>query len=655
YYAGDFLKDDYSKIYAVSDTNAFVTIDTATGAITPIKTITPPGDTVSGLAGANGFFYGISGTQIFTLDTEGNLNVIATTTATLGIDLAYVPDNGLLYTVDLQSDHLFSINPNTGESVDIGALGFNANYAQGMDYDEVNKVLYWAAYGGGGDGQLRAIDMTTGASVLVGTFSGDNETDCLSIAAYAGGGGGGGTGGAVPWLTETPEEGLVDGLGTFEIEIEFNVNDIEQPGDYFAELRFTNDTPYELPAIPVTMHVVRPLNWGNIKANIYALEQCDIAPAPADKAGVNFYQNGKLVGSTETDEDGYFSYALKHGTYDVEILKAGYITQMVNGVVVGWDEDVVLDDINLRLDAPCLIVDPDSVFQDQFPDRITEQTLTFINTGAKETVFEITENDMGGPTPFMRFNPFADNLIQDPGFEAYTPNPYWDEYSSNYGTTLCTVDDCGTGTGSGPHTGQVWSWFGGVNPGDTENGSVSQDVAFPNGTATMKFWVEQAVCGDSGASNYLALQIDGTELWRTDGTDPACGTASYRQIEVDVSAFADGNTHQVKFASTTVGSGNFFLDDVELIAEGGGGGGTGGDIPWLEIDIMADVVMPDGGQVEVTLTFDSTGLTTGDYFGELQVTNAPDPRITIPVQLRIWDFYRIFTPFTVTRYPHPSK
>ncbi len=88
---------------------------------------------------------------------------------------------------------------------------------------------------------------------------------------------------------------------------------------------------------------------------------------------------------------------------------------------------------------------------------------------------------------------------------------------------------------------------------------------------------------------------------------------------------------------------------------GGGGGGTGGDIVWLDIDVLADVVMPDGGEVEVTLTFDSTGLRTGDYFGELVVTNAPDPKITIPVQLRVWDFNRIFAPFTVTRYPHPSK
>ena len=673
YYAGDFLKDDYSKIYAVSDANAFVTIDTATGAITPIKTITPPGDTVSGLAGANGFFYGISGTQIFTLDTEGNLNVIATTTATLGIDLAYVPDNGLLYTVDLQSDHLFSINPNTGESVDIGALGFNANYAQGMDYDEVNKVLYWAAYGGGGDGQLRAIDINTGASVLVGNFSGDNETDCLSIAAYAGGGGGG-TGGAVPWLTETPEEGLVDGLGTFEIEIEFNVNDIEQPGDYFAELRFTNDTPYELPAIPVTMHVVRPLNWGNIKANIYALEQCDIEPAPAEKAGVNFYQNGQLVASIETNEDGYFSYALKHGTYDVEILKVGYVPQMIDDVVVGWDEDTILDDINLRLDAACLIVDPDSIYQEQFPDRITEQTLTFINIGAAETVFEITEKDMGGPTPFRTM---ADevNLIIDDGS--------YDNALGVGGTAdFISVNRFTPAADQFPMTlTEVSVYFEGstVASGQTFKVVMYENTAASSDPAVGSKLLHQQAATVGSVPGWTVVTLDQPVVFEGPG-DVLIGAIFTHKPGVDYfPAAMDQTTLQKRswvgywVAEDSPAVPNLPPDDAWLLVDdagfagnwmirakgttggGGGGGGTGGDILWLDIDVLADVVMPDGGEVEVTLTFDSTGLTTGDYFGELLVTNAPDPRITIPVQLRIWDFNRIFAPFTVTRYPHPSK
>ena len=550
------------------------------------------------------------------------------------IDITYVPDDGMLYGVDLVTNNFYRIDPATAQATMVGALGADPNYAQGMDYDEENNIMYWAAYTT--QPELRVIDMTTGASALVGAFTGLDEVDSFSVAA------GGAPIDRIPWLSEDVLEGDLDVDEEQAIELTFTVANIGQPGKYDGQLVVKDDSPYQDLLIPVTLNVTRPANFGSFKGTIYALEQCDIEPAPAEKATVIFYQNGAEKYRTKADENGYFSYAMLEGTYDIEIELDGYVSQIFEGLELEGGEDYILDDVNLRLDAPCLIVEPDALYQEQYTGQIFEQTVTFTNIGAKETVFELIEKDMGGPTPFRI--PFADNPIQDPGFEAYTPNPYWDEYSSTYGTTLCNAADCGTGTGSGAHTGQVWSWFGGVNPGDTEIGYVSQDVEIPSGSATMKFWVEQAVCGDSGATNYLALQIDGTELWRTDGTDPACGTASYRQIEVDVSAFADGNNHEIKFYSSTVGSGNFFLDDVELISgEGGGGGGTGGDILWLDIDVLADVVMP-GQSVDVTLTFDSTDLLLGDYIGELVITNAPNPRFNIPVRLRVQGISDIYLP-----------
>ena len=225
--------------------------------------------------------------------------------------------------------------------------------------------------------------------------------------------------------------------------------------------------------------------------------------------------------------------------------------------------------------------------------------------------------------------------MQDPSFEAYTPNPYWDEYSENYGTPLCTEVDCGLGGGSGPRTGEAWSWFGGSSTGDS--GYVSQDVMVLPGTAEMTFWVEQAVCGTSGVSNYMALKIDGTELWRTDGTDPACGTASYREITVDVSDFADGDTHEIMFDSVTIGNGNFFLDDVELNLE------AGGDVLWLSEDPIAGVV-PGDDFVNVTITYDSTGLAEGDYFATLRVKNPPATAINVPVTLHVGGLRYIYLP-----------
>ena len=1012
-FAGDFMGSDFSILYAVSyDNNNLYAIDTATGVATLIGTTTPPsGATFSGLAGGPGVMYGmatacnISSTLMEVDIATGAITTIGTLpNSTCMIDITYVPDDGMLYGVDLVTNSLHRIDPATGVDTIVGNLGVDPNYAQGMDYDEENNVLYWASYTT--RSELRIIDITTGASVPVGTFT-QGEVDSFSIAA-------GGSGGGVPWLDEVPVEGYVPAMGSLDVQIEFNVDEIEQPGDYFANLKISTDTPYPVPSIPVTLHVVRPFDYGNIKGNITATGKCDLDPAPFADATINFYKDGVLAYSTGTDETGYYSYALKNGTYDVEATAEGYVSQMVFGVVVGMSTDTYVD-FQLRLNDTCLSVDPESFYQELHPDETATQTMTLINTGALEAPFEISERPGDGPVPYQdgwdvelvlddgtaedaigiggsaafmvvnRFTPSedqfpflleqvdisfeangavvagdplrivvyqnstsaedpapgsellyqqdevvvntttwnhyvldepvllegpgdviigaiflkvpgtsyfpasidqnasqerswagwwsgdvpaeptlppdsewtliddagfpgnwmirgmgsagstdivwltedptagvvdpdggtvdvtlsfdstglawgdyfgslrvnspsettmnvpvqlrslapvdygfaqgnvytlevcnvnpapvpdeavsflqdgvvvysvltnsegfyktsipegtydieveihgyetqtieglvitagettvqdltlrllapclqaaptelekyllpdttgtqtlkltnigaaegtfelfemspagtqADQLILDPSFEAYTPNPYWDEHSATFGTPLCTVDDCGTGTGTGPHTGDVWTWFGGATAGDS--GYVSQDVLIMPGTAIMTFWVEQVVCGDAGAGNYMALSIDDTEIWRTDGSDPACGVTGYRMIEVDVSDFADGDTHEIMFDSVTLGSGNFFLDDVELQLEAGGG-----DVLWLSEAPTAGLV-PAGASMNVTITYDAAGLALGDYLAALRVKNLPAPDLTLPVTLHVVDEFPVF-------------
>jgi hypothetical protein len=66
------------------------------------------------------------------------------------------------------------------------------------------------------------------------------------------------------------------------------------------------------------------------------------------------------------------------------------------------------------------------------------------------------------------------NSVTDAGFEAGSPNPFWMESSTNFGSPLCTAQMCGDGGGTaGPRSGSWWGWFGGFS-GGTESASLVQ-------------------------------------------------------------------------------------------------------------------------------------------------------------------------------------
>ena len=159
-------------------------------------------------------------------------------------------------------------------------------------------------------------------------------------------------------------------------------------------------------------------------------------------------------------------------------------------------------------------------------------------------------------------------VVQDGGFEAGRPNPFWDEFSTNFSTPLCTASICGgTGTGTGPHTGDWWTWFGGTtNP---EEGRISQEVSIPANMTTLNFYLEQIAC-DSEA-DYMEVLLDGTQIFLTTGASSLCGQLGYTLQSIDISAFADNGTHTLEFHSESFanngGVSNIFVDDVSINEE----------------------------------------------------------------------------------------
>lgn len=317
---------------------------------------------------------------------------------------------------------------------------------------------------------------------------------------------------------------------------------------------------------------------------------------------------------------------------------------------------------------PNIDVTPLNFDATQAADTVTTQTLTIANTGSLDLIWEIEEDPGAAPTGYpteltgspsrlgvappvergtapprsLRSLLFAE-VVQDGGFEVGSPNPYWDEASTNFGSPLCTVAACGTGTGTGPRGGDWWVWFGGIT-GPFEAGSVSQSVTIaPGGPATLSFWVEQFVCSGS-ADDFLEVTLGGTLLWSTSAAAPECGTLGYRQVTADVSAFADGVPRVLEFYGETLGTAgtNFFVDDVSLVDSSVAPCDNPGDVSWLSVS-PASGTTAGASSSPVTVTFDSTGLAPDTYFAHLCVaSNDPDlgpgngtNLVVVPVSLEV--------------------
>jgi hypothetical protein len=166
------------------------------------------------------------------------------------------------------------------------------------------------------------------------------------------------------------------------------------------------------------------------------------------------------------------------------------------------------------------------------------------------------------PTPGLPVN-----IIQDPSFEAYTPNQHWVEYSYNFETPMCTIADCTDGDGSaGPRTGNVWVWLGGTT--DYEYGYVEQTLAIPTNATQLEFYLWIGTANYPSINDYFAVEVDGIEVFNADATMLPIYT-TYTPVNIDISAFADGGQHTVSFLSITDGQiVNFNLDDVSIFSIG---------------------------------------------------------------------------------------
>ena len=188
WFAGDF--DDAGTFAAIDNDNGnLVLVDTANGTGTVVGALTgQAGHTWTGLTwdtqdqawyasstdGATAAFY--------LVDPAGpTATLLATsTTVPLIIDISASP-TGDIYGHDISTDAIHFLDKNNGwVDTQIGPTGFDANFAQGMDFDPESGLLYLAAYNNATSaGELRLVDLATGGTTLIGPLgTGTNVEVC---------------------------------------------------------------------------------------------------------------------------------------------------------------------------------------------------------------------------------------------------------------------------------------------------------------------------------------------------------------------------------------------------------------------------------------------------------------------------------------------
>jgi len=191
YFAGDFVGGDFGQLYVLDITsNELHTLDTTTGADATVGSSVPlSGHVWTGATGtASGALYtastNVGVSHLYRVDTTTGAvtGVGEITNAPCIIDIA-INTAGEMYGLDVCLDVLLQIDPLTGAGTVIGSIGYDADYPQGMDFEDRSGILYLAAYNATANrGELRIADTSTGNSVLVAPFPGGVEVDALAFA-----------------------------------------------------------------------------------------------------------------------------------------------------------------------------------------------------------------------------------------------------------------------------------------------------------------------------------------------------------------------------------------------------------------------------------------------------------------------------------------
>lgn len=173
-FASSMTKGGNGRYYVTVHTPALYEFTPSDGNVTLFGNITGmiAGDLPNGISynPANGQYYIASSLNLYSFNVTSRVATLIgpfNSGGGLMIDLAFDCD-GVCYAFDLLNDNAYTINISTGSATLLGALGYDANFGQGMSIDHETGSIYLSAFNNTTfTGQLRRMNASNGSTTLI--------------------------------------------------------------------------------------------------------------------------------------------------------------------------------------------------------------------------------------------------------------------------------------------------------------------------------------------------------------------------------------------------------------------------------------------------------------------------------------------------------
>jgi hypothetical protein len=478
---------------------------------------------------------------------------------------------------------------------------------------------------------------------------------------------------ALPWLSESPISGTLAQSATQGIQIVWNAANsaITQPGRYVGSLSLHNNDPVaQHTVLPVVMTVQPAAFQGLLTGIVSTTGICDAQRAPIAGAQVELAGAGGFTQTLTTNAAGeYRSYVdAAQSPYTIRVTAPDHLVTSAGVPVVAGG--TTTRDFTLRLQKPCLKVDPSSLQATvRFGDSAS-RPLFVTSTGALPLDFNLLEVSPaapgGGPDAY--------------GYTWIASTYHWIDATD--GAALGLVDDgeaIVTSTFPLPFYDQAAMSLNIGNNGAVLYNTAPGDVGYNNTTMASApddflapFWDDiDAQSGDVywkeiGAAPHRRLIVEWFNRSHYNNTGSATfemvlyenGDILYQYQDVDFGDSAFDNGASATIGLRGIGSANSLeysygapgvqANRAICFVKPGNPPCDASDAPWLNESITGTVGLigtPPTGQ-GITVTFNASRVTwPGVYAARLAIShNSPQPVINIPVTLTVTSRFSLYFP-----------